>query len=75
MIERAEADLNLLLRDAPERADEVLARRALARLALGRQAEAEVDALAAFPKPLVCAVNGVGVGLGATLLLLGGLLR
>jgi enoyl-CoA hydratase/carnithine racemase len=27
-----------------------------------------VDALAAFPKPLVCAVNGVGVGIGTTVL-------
>lgn len=27
-----------------------------------------IDALAAFSKPLVCAVNGVGVGLGATIL-------
>jgi enoyl-CoA hydratase/carnithine racemase len=27
-----------------------------------------VDALAAFPKPLVCAVNGVGLGIGATIL-------
>ena len=27
-----------------------------------------IDALAAFPKPLICAVNGVGVGLGATIL-------
>ena len=27
-----------------------------------------VDALAAFPKPLVCAVNGVGLGIGATVL-------
>jgi enoyl-CoA hydratase/carnithine racemase len=27
-----------------------------------------VDALAAFPKPLICAVNGVGVGIGATIL-------
>jgi enoyl-CoA hydratase/carnithine racemase len=27
-----------------------------------------VDALTAFPKPLVCAVNGVGLGIGATLL-------
>ncbi|HEU4362943.1 MAG TPA: enoyl-CoA hydratase-related protein [Mycobacterium sp.] len=27
-----------------------------------------VDALAAFPKPLICAVNGIGVGIGATIL-------
>ncbi len=27
-----------------------------------------VDALSAFPKPLICAVNGVGVGIGATIL-------
>lgn len=27
-----------------------------------------IDALADFPKPLVCAVNGVGVGIGATIL-------
>ena len=27
-----------------------------------------IDALAAFPKPLICAVNGVGVGIGATIL-------
>ncbi|OBG14498.1 crotonase [Mycolicibacterium celeriflavum] len=27
-----------------------------------------VDALADFPKPLICAVNGVGVGIGATIL-------
>lgn len=27
-----------------------------------------VDALAAFPKPLICAVNGVGLGIGATVL-------
>lgn len=27
-----------------------------------------VDALAAFPKPLICAVNGVGLGIGATIL-------
>jgi enoyl-CoA hydratase/carnithine racemase len=27
-----------------------------------------VDALAAFPKPLLCAVNGVGLGIGATIL-------
>ena len=27
-----------------------------------------VDALSAFPKPLICAINGVGVGIGATIL-------
>lgn len=27
-----------------------------------------IDALSCFPKPLVCAVNGVGVGLGTTIL-------
>jgi enoyl-CoA hydratase/carnithine racemase len=27
-----------------------------------------VDALAAFPKPLICAVNGLGLGIGATVL-------
>lgn len=27
-----------------------------------------IDALAGFPKPLICAVNGVGVGLGTTIL-------
>lgn len=27
-----------------------------------------IDALAEFPKPLICAVNGVGVGLGTTIL-------
>ncbi|MCB0933274.1 MAG: enoyl-CoA hydratase/isomerase family protein [Mycobacterium sp.] len=27
-----------------------------------------IDALSSFPKPLICAVNGVGVGLGATIL-------
>lgn len=27
-----------------------------------------VEALGAFPKPLICAVNGVGVGIGATIL-------
>ncbi|MFV0494993.1 enoyl-CoA hydratase/isomerase family protein [Mycobacterium sp.] len=27
-----------------------------------------IEALAAFPKPLVCAVNGVGLGIGATIL-------
>jgi enoyl-CoA hydratase/carnithine racemase len=27
-----------------------------------------IDALSAFPKPLICAVNGVGVGIGTTIL-------
>ncbi len=27
-----------------------------------------IDALSAFPKPLICAVNGLGVGIGATIL-------
>lgn len=27
-----------------------------------------IDALAAFPKPLICAVNGLGLGIGATVL-------
>jgi enoyl-CoA hydratase/carnithine racemase len=27
-----------------------------------------IDALAAFPKPLICAVNGLGVGIGTTIL-------
>ena len=27
-----------------------------------------IDALAGFPKPLICAVNGVGVGIGITIL-------
>lgn len=27
-----------------------------------------IDALSAFPKPLICAVNGVGMGIGATIL-------
>jgi enoyl-CoA hydratase/carnithine racemase len=27
-----------------------------------------IDALSAFPKPLICAVNGLGIGIGATIL-------
>ncbi|CAN5877852.1 enoyl-CoA hydratase/isomerase family protein [soil metagenome] len=27
-----------------------------------------IDALSAFPKPLICALNGVGIGIGATIL-------
>ena len=27
-----------------------------------------IDALARFPKPLICAVNGIGLGIGATIL-------
>lgn len=27
-----------------------------------------IEALAGFPKPLICAVNGLGVGIGATIL-------
>jgi enoyl-CoA hydratase/carnithine racemase len=27
-----------------------------------------IDALSTFPKPLICAVNGVGIGIGATIL-------
>ncbi len=45
---QSEADLSLLLQDVPERADEILARRALARLALGRLADAEEDAEGAY---------------------------
>jgi eukaryotic-like serine/threonine-protein kinase len=41
-------DLTTLLRLAPERADEILARRALARLALGRLEGAEEDAAGAY---------------------------
>jgi serine/threonine protein kinase/Tfp pilus assembly protein PilF len=45
---QAEADLTTLLRETPERADEILARRALARLALGRLDGAEEDAVGAY---------------------------
>ena len=27
-----------------------------------------IDALTAFPKPLICAVNGLGLGIGTTIL-------
>ncbi len=43
-----EADLTILLHETPERADEILARRALARLALGRLEGAEEDAAVAY---------------------------
>ncbi|MGO9923982.1 MAG: protein kinase domain-containing protein [Isosphaeraceae bacterium] len=46
--QQAEADLTILLRDAPERADMILARRAVARLALGRLEAAEADAAGAY---------------------------
>jgi tetratricopeptide (TPR) repeat protein len=45
---QSEADLTILLRQDPERADEILARRALARLALGRLEAAEADAAGAY---------------------------
>jgi len=44
----AETDLTILLRDAPNRADQILARRAIARLALGRLELAEADAAGAY---------------------------
>ena len=34
----------------------------------GSHFTAMIDALAGFPKPLICAVNGVGVGIGTTIL-------
>lgn len=34
----------------------------------GSHFSAMIDALTDFPKPLICAVNGVGVGIGATIL-------
>jgi enoyl-CoA hydratase/carnithine racemase len=34
----------------------------------GSHFTAMIDALTDFPKPLICAVNGVGVGIGATIL-------
>jgi len=34
----------------------------------GSHFTAMIDALSRFPKPLICAVNGVGVGIGATIL-------
>ena len=45
---QSEADLTILLQQAPERADEILARRAMARLALGRLEDAEADAAGAY---------------------------
>ncbi len=45
---QAEADLSIVLRDFPERADEILARRAVARLANGHLEGAEADAAGAF---------------------------
>src|SRR5205823_6419327 len=45
---QSEMDLTIVLPEAPERADEILARRALARLALGRLEDAEGDAAGAF---------------------------
>jgi len=45
---QSEADLTILLQVAPERADEILASRAMARLALGRLEGAEADAAAAY---------------------------
>jgi serine/threonine protein kinase/Tfp pilus assembly protein PilF len=45
---QADADLTILLRDDPDRADETFAHRALARLVLGRLPEAESDALDAY---------------------------
>jgi serine/threonine protein kinase/predicted Zn-dependent protease len=44
----AESDLTILLRVAPERAEMVLARRAVARLALGRLEDAAADAAGAY---------------------------
>jgi len=45
---QSEADLTILLEQDPERADETLARRAMARLALGRLEGAEADAAGAY---------------------------
>ncbi len=45
---KCEADLTILLQETPEKADEILARRALARLALGRLEGAEEDAAGAY---------------------------
>jgi serine/threonine protein kinase/regulator of sirC expression with transglutaminase-like and TPR domain len=47
-IEQADSDLTLLLRDDPEHADLILARRTVARLALGRLRNAEADAAGAY---------------------------
>jgi serine/threonine protein kinase/Tfp pilus assembly protein PilF len=46
--EQSEADLTVLLQMAPERAHEILARRSMARLALGRLEGAEADAAGAY---------------------------
>ena len=45
---QSETDLTTLLQQAPERADEILAIRAKARLALGRLEDAEADAAGAY---------------------------
>jgi serine/threonine protein kinase/tetratricopeptide (TPR) repeat protein len=45
---QSETDLTILLQEVPEQADELLARRALARLALGRLEGAEEDAAGAY---------------------------
>jgi serine/threonine protein kinase/Tfp pilus assembly protein PilF len=44
----AESDLSIVLHELPERADEILARRAIARLATGRLEGAEDDAAGAY---------------------------
>jgi eukaryotic-like serine/threonine-protein kinase len=45
---QSEADLTRWLEESPERADEIRARRAIARLALGRLEDAEADAAVAY---------------------------
>ena len=45
----ADADLSILLQQAPERADEILAARARVRLLLGHKEDAETDAAGALP--------------------------